>query len=823
MKNKISWVTIPFICAILSCSNNQKQTSFTINNAGYFELNGLSVMAYDDFYPEGHQGGITVIQNGDRIVANGDLRLDPTPGQWQPTPRLLNRTIDTADNTILCQLAFPDSSKINKGVNPIIYPDLHLKYSVKTEALGKSVKITVDLENELSDEWAKKTGFNLELFPGSLFGKSYSMDGKPGIFPRQLDSPFYKDQDGNFQAVPLSTGKKITIVPENDLQRLTIESSGNDLQLIDGRAQHNNGWFVVRAGVLPHTAKNAVVLIITPSSDVNWTNPPVIHVSQVGYLPGQKKKAIIETDLNEDNPGKIELVKIDETGNMEIIKTATPLNWGKYLRYNYFTFDFSDVTASGTYFLRYGNSRSTIFLIDETVYSQHAWQPVLEYFLPVQMCHMRVNDRYKVWHGLCHDDDALMAPTNHIHFDGYSQGPSTLTSSKPLQHVPGLNSGGWHDAGDFDLRVESQAGTVYFLSLIYEEFKPDFDMTSIDQKGKIVEMHQPDGMPDIIQQIEHGVLTITGGYKSMGRLYRGIICSTIRQYVMLGDAANMTDNIPLKPSKPDDRWVFTEVNPARELGVSASLAAASKVLKDYNRPLSDECLDIAKQLYEINKDSSGKRIDSEKIRAMAELYLATENEDYLQQIKENPSLFTQQFDRAGWVAGRLKGAVKDNGILDSLKNASEKYIVKLDSMNNSNPFGVPYRPFIWGAGWMIQHLGVEQYYLHKAWPEKFSKDGYINALNFVLGCHPGSNTSSFVSGVGTKSVEVAYGFNRDDWSYIPGGSVSGTALIRPDFPELKVWPYLWQQTEYVLGGGATEYMFLVLAAKSSLDAETPNN
>ena len=42
----------------------------------------------------------------------------------------------------------------------------------------------------------------------------------------------------------------------------------------------------------------------------------------------------------------------------------------------------------------------------------------------------------------------------------------------------------------------------------------------------------------------------------------------------------------------------------------------------------------------------------------------------------------------------------------------------------------------------------------------------MNALNFVLGCHPGSNNSSFASGIGSKSLEVAYGVNQDEWSYI---------------------------------------------------------
>ena len=132
------------------------------------------------------------------------------------------------------------------------------------------------------------------------------------------------------------------------------------------------------------------------------------------------------------------------------------------------------------------------------------------------------------------------------------------------------------------------------------------------------------------------------------------------------------------------------------------------------------------------------------------------------------------------------------------------------------PYGVPYEPVIWGAGWGIQRFGVDQYYLHRAFPDVVSAEYLLNALNFVLGVHPGRNPASFASGVGARSMTTAYGFNRADWSYIPGGVVSGTALIRPDLPELKDFPFLWQQAEYVLGGGATNFMFLVLAADQVL-------
>ena len=118
--------------------------------------------------------------------------------------------------------------------------------------------------------------------------------------------------------------------------------------------------------------------------------------------------------------------------------------------------------------------------------------------------------------------------------------------------------------------------------------------------------------------------------------------------------------------------------------------------------------------------------------------------------------------------------------------------------------------------------GFEYYFLTNAYPDIFPAATVYNVLNFILGCHPGSNTASFASGVGAKSATVAYGLNRADWSFIPGGVVSGTALIRPDFPELLEFPFLWQQTEYVLGGGSSHYMFLVLAARQLLEKSGKN-
>jgi endoglucanase len=179
----------------------------------------------------------------------------------------------------------------------------------------------------------------------------------------------------------------------------------------------------------------------------------------------------------------------------------------------------------------------------------------------------------------------------------------------------------------------------------------------------------------------------------------------------------------------------------------------------------------------------------------------------------------EPIERTGWLLGRVMNKLEDEEVKAYIRKAVQDYLEQVEDERKENPYGVPYKPNIWGAGWGIQRFGVEQYFLHSRFPQIFPNDYMFHALNFVLGCHPGTNNASFASGVGSRSVLVAYGVNRADWSFIPGGVASGTALIRPDYPELLTWPFLWQQTEYVMGGGGTNFMFLVLAADHLIDKE----
>ena len=838
MKNILTSISL---LAAMQFSSLQAQ-EFKLDPAGYFRNEGVDVMAFSDVYPEGKQAGLTLIMNSNRVAASGDIRLETSQGQWQPLPVLRNRQVNEADNSITVTLSYPDSSRHMTGFNPTLYPDFVFQYTVRVTGEGENVVVTVDLDTPVPQKYEGKVGFNLELYPGSLLGKPWIMDSKAGIFPAQANGPTISCEsnpqwlgdfnpagkvdlkhllgDGTYNpmiaddivAAPYARGKKFTMNPSDPYNKVTVRSEKGDLILYDGRMNHNNGWFVLRTEIPAGVSKNAIKWVITPHVVKDWLYTPVVQTSQVGYHPDQPKVAVIELDSRDKVNQEPVLYRITDAGE-EVVPGGPAQEWGKFLRYNYLRFDFSSVREEGLYQVRYGESASPVFRIAGDIYERGVWQPELEYFLPIQMCHMRVNEKYRVWHDLCHMDDARMAPVDLSHIDGYSSGPSTLTNYQPGDYVPGLTIGGWHDAGDYDLRVESQAGEAYILALAYEHFGIDYDATTIDHHKRITEIHQPDGKPDLLQQVENGALTVVAGYRALGRLYRGIICNSVRQYVHLGDASAHTDNVT---GNADDRWVFTEDNPYRELTTAAQLSAISRVLKNFNDTLSTQALDAAKELYQVTR--TDERVKGARIHAAVELYLTTGENAYKDYVLAEQDYIVKHINRLGWFIGRFDKAVNDAKFTQAMRQALLTVRDQYEQMKMQTPYGVPEdRGNLSSGSWDVQTLGYYYCFLQDAYPDLFTPDYIFNAIHFILGCHSGSNTVSFASGVGANSATVAYGVNRADGSYIPGGVTPGTVLIRPDLPELVPYPFIWQEGEYCMGGEASYFMYMVLAARKILN------
>jgi len=122
----------------------------------------------------------------------------------------------------------------------------------------------------------------------------------------------------------------------------------------------------------------------------------------------------------------------------------------------------------------------------------------------------------------------------------------------------------------------------------------------------------------------------------------------------------------------------------------------------------------------------------------------------------------------------------------------------MDAELARNPFGVPISAGGWGGSGQVLGFALRNYILHLAFPDLIGPEYTLRGLEYVLGTHPASSVS-LVSGVGARSKTIAYGGNRADFSFIPGGIVPGIVIVRPDLPELQEdWPFLWYENEYVI-------------------------
>jgi endoglucanase len=793
-----------------------------LNDLDYFESQGLSVLAYQNTFHEVFRdqklGGIEIILHGERIATDGEVRLLPTPEQWDAVPKFTERK----------RGAVPDQLIAYSG-----YPDLALSYRIEVTAEGQGFRIAVHLDQPLPAALAGKAGFNLDFLPTAYFGKSYMFDDAFGIFPRHPNGPMQRDAAGPAEPLPLASGQKLVLSPEDPATRVAIDSDSGPLMLFDARNRAQNGWFVVRGMIPAGRTDNALVWHVHPHVIPGWIRPPVVSYNQVGYTPQRSKIALLEFDPLYDPPTSARILQLTPAGDYHEVFQGPIKPWGKWLRYRYASFDFSSVHEPGMYAIDYAGHTSAPFRIAADLYSKGVWQPSLDTYLAVQMDHVKVRESYRVWHGASHMDDARQAPVNYTHFDGYSMGASSDSPFAAGEHIPGLNVGGWYDAGDYDIRTQTQAQVITDLVISREVFHNDWDETTVDEDARLVQIHRPDGVADVLQQTRHGVLGLLAQYAAFGHAIPGIIEPTLEEYTHLGDAASKTDGKiysarlgPLESDGiysgvPDDRWAFTTHTTPLNYEAAGALAAASRVLRGYDDALATRCLDTAVKVWTEEHshapvifhsfNTTGGDLDDAEVKAAVELLIATHGDAvYRTRLKALLPVIQKNFIGLGWIAVRALPYM-DAAFKNSLAAATSRYNAQQDTELSRNPFGVPINTGTWGGSETVAAFAVHNYFLHQAFPNIVGVEATLRGFDYVLGRHPVSNVS-YVSSVGTASKLVAYGNNRADYTFIPGGMIPGVVIIQPDFPELKdSWPFLWYENEYVVDAAS----IFILAASAA--------
>ena len=833
---------------LASCSGTAEQ-DFVLNDSEYFEKQGVNVLVYSNLFNGGFNdeknSGIEIIHHGVRTVQGGAVRLSSTPEQWDLVPATPSRTVSKEDGSIEVAMR---------------YEDYDFDSRVVVTAKGEAFEISVFLDEPLPEKLVGHAGFNLEFLPSQYWGKTYVVDGRPDRFPRYAASETvtkpnsekprqfkgYKTYDDRgtgryIDPLPLEQGREFIIAPDAPERMMTISSDDSDIMLYDGRMLAQNGWYVFRSELPADKVGKVITWTVEPNSVKGWVREPNIGFSQVGYMPDQPKIAVIELDKNYKSEKTVQVIKVETDGNETLAYKGKVSNWGRYYKYNYDRFDFTELKEPGVYYIRYGETKTNNFIINDNVYDKIT-DATSDIWIPIHMNHMYVNEGYRVWHGEPFKEGYRQAPRNTDHFDLHDQGPTTDTRFKDLELIPGLNVGGYFDAGDFDIETHSNISVVQNLVRAWELFRSDRDQTFVSQEQRYVDLHRPDGTPDILQYIEHGVLNLVAQAEILGHMSQTLSNSVLDNYHHLGDAGSLTDGLPYNPAlkpyevakdgkssgTPDDMWAFTSRDPYRDFNAATMFAAASHALRGYNDALADRALKQSKRLLKEAAELMAKRPQNGNksrsgaggnISANLQLYVATGEQEYLDKFE---TMLWPSLDRN--VNRSLQTA------LDAIPYLGEEYKEKLrpyveefktfiEDLEKDNPYGVPIGLGNWAGGGQVLNHGTTVCYASKYYPEIIDKSHAYKVAEWFFGRHPYHNYSLVATVGAARPKEVFYGNNRADFSFIPGNVAPGVLFRHPDhFENYDDWPFLWGQNEGTIGGN-TSYLIFGSAFKNLVRGE----
>ena len=820
---------------------SSSQADLRLNELEYFERQGVNILVFSNSFNGGFNdeknSGIEIIHHGVRTVQGGAVRLNNTPEQWDLVPRMTDRKVDAAAGTIEVFMRY-EKEQLG-GAAAGFTEDFDSRVVVTKK--GKAVEIAVWLDKPVPEALAGEAGLNIEFLPSQYWLKTYTMDGRLGRLPRYATSQTitrpnkekprqfkgfrtYDDRGtGRFvDPLPIETGHQLSMATDDPSRLVTITSDA-ELKLFDGRMLAQNGWFVVRS-VLPAGKTGKVITwTVEPNAIPNWIREPNIGFSQVGYIPEQPKVAVVELDKHDTPQATAALMRVNADGTSSEAFRGPLTNWGPYFKYNYVKFDFTQVRQPGVYYIQYGQTRTNDFLIDEHVYDKIT-DATTDVWVPIHMNHMYVTEGYRTWHGEPFKEGYLQAPESD-HFDLHRQGPTTDTKYKPLELIPGLNVGGFFDAGDFDIETGSNINVVQNLIRTWELFHPQRDETFVSQQQRYVDLHRPDGVPDVLQFIEHGVLNLVAQAEQIGHMASTLSNSVLDNYHHLGDAASITDGLHYDPSlkpyevsadgkrsgTPDDMWAFTTRNPRLDLQAAGVFTSAARVLRGYNDELADRAQWQADRLRQEAQELLSKRPHRRDAQAESDNdWLTGTGDGNYRDVARNLQTMLDSIP------------MKDEAYRQSLRPAVMRFNEYIHTFDTQNPYGVPIGLGNWAGVNAVLNFGITVNYAHIYYPDIVSKDEVYRVANWLYGCHPYHNYS-FVAVVGAaRPKQVFYGNNRADFSAIPGNVAPGLLFRKPDhFENYDDWPFLWGQNEGTIAGN-TQYIIFGSSFKNIVGVTNTN-
>lgn len=575
-----------------------------------------------------------------------------------------------------------------------------------------------------------------------------------------------------------------------------IFETDNVMHLLDAQFLYREGYLVA----ISLLETDEVTFYLTIPETNRESTKPSVRYSQIGYSTKGEKKAVLEWGDTDDTPDtRVYLIRKHDG---KVMKQTTFTNPYTYGQLKIAEFDFTNVDQTGDYIIRWSGGETEAFPIKDGVFGD-LWQCALDVFIPWQMCHadVDVGDEAPA-HSASHMDDGIRVPAFFPGVDGFVSYESEGTPYAEGEAID-CNKGGWFDAGDYDQNTGVQSMVTWTLALAYEEFNIKRDTATLDADNQTFRQGVPDGIPDILQQVEWGAYWLLSMQQADGRVYPGVVAQPLKYG---GDILpeKATDNIK---GTGDERHVYVDYHSIEQLKFVVAMASAARVLSATNVTLAQQCRDAAilafeyfeshDEVYRIMTsfvipypDTDGR--NSTVIAAATELYMTTLDEKYVMVIKnmqDSISGIKLYWPCTDWTGrmnymyappflARLKMVINDSALISQIDSFCERAVDERTSTLTQRhlPFN-EYFVSVNGENDKCVFNVFDIYYLSKAYPELVKMEDSLSMIYWLFGLHP-LNDLVFVCGLdyeGPKHMFNGQLINRygTEPAAVPGAIVPG--------------------------------------------------
>lgn len=500
---------------------------------------------------------------------------------------------------------------------------------------------------------------------------------------------------------------------------------------------------------------------------------PSIRVNQLGYLPDGPKHATVLNDA--DAP--LDFTVADAAGAVIFSGKTTPRGLDETAGAVVHVADFTALDATGEGLtLSVGDETSYPFAIAAGLYGDLRID-ALSYFYPVRS-------------GI--EIDGAIAGEAYARPAGHVSSPADGALNKGDRDVPCQPAevsqaiygeawtcaytlspvGGWYDAGDHGKYVVNGGISVAQLLATYERaLQRDGTALSALGDGSLPVPETGNGVPDILDEVRWELDFFAAMVVPEGEPMAGMLHHKVHDSEWTG--------LPLLPHLDEKIRELHRPSTAATLNAAATFAQGARLFAphdaDYAAKLQASAV-AAWQAALANPDvfapaadgNSGggpyndDKVDDEFFWAAAELFLTTDEAEYLDYLKASPlwgsaAVFTPQgFDWGGTAPFALlelaahadKRPPEDAEAIKALVIGQADALLALQA---DNPFGHAYAPpgglYDWGSNHLVLQNGTILAAAHELTGETRYRDGAIESADYVLGRN--ALNLSYITGYGT--------------------------------------------------------------------------